>query len=527
MRRFILCVVLSSISIALGIMMYQPTSAKTLPGPDVGVGEDYACALTRLGDVYCWGDNTYGQLGDGTTVDKLYPVQATGLTGVVRLSVGPHHACAIDGLGAVYCWGRNHRGQLGTGNTTSSSVPQAVSGTDMSSNVIQISAGAVATCAEKNDDLLYCWGSGNAILGISGLTADVLVPTSSYTFTSVRGMNLGTTHACATQVHGTIFCWGDNSYGKFGDSGNGSIPVSGFATLDLIADLATGLHNTCVVRQTRDVYCAGRDDKGQLGNGDGDNDSTANTNDFGMASPWQVSGITDAQMITMGASAEFVCITTTLGAVRCWGENTYGQLGDGTTINAPEPVAVTGITGQVVRLNAGTNHACAIITTGEIYCWGDNQQGQLGTGDTNTYTSPQVVQASAGVDFDSNNSHISSLTTPTMQLTNTVVRTTIPTAIALSYPANGQLAASPRSTCALNSIGDVWCWGRLLLDGSIVDRLNPVSYPVFSAATIASGGDNSCVITHLGRVFCWGNDNNSETGCGTRCENGTNPGTSV
>ncbi len=529
MRRYVYFFALSTALIALitGIITYQPVNAKTLPGPDVGVGEDYACALTRAGDIYCWGDNTYGQLGDGTTIDRTYPVQVSGLSGMVRLSVGPHHACAIDGTGALHCWGRNHRGQLGTGDTTDASTPQAVSGTDMSSNVIQISAGTVATCAEKNDDILYCWGAGNAILGLSGLSADVLVPTPSYTFTSVRGLNLGTTHACATQVHGTIFCWGDNSYGQFGNSGSGSIPMSGFANLDLVADLATGLHNTCVVRQTRDVYCAGRDQKGQLGNGDGDSDSAANPDDFGMAMPWQVNGITDAQMITMGATANFACISTTLGALQCWGENTYGQLGNGSTTNSSIPVAVSGISGTVVRLNAGKNHACAIISTGEIYCWGDNQQGQLGTGDTATYTTPQLVQASAGVDFDTNDSHISALTTPTMQLTNTAVRSATPTLIALSYPADGQLTASQRNTCALNSLGNVWCWGRLLFDGAFADQLNPITYPVFTVAYIAGSGDNTCAITHKGRVFCWGTDTNSETGCGTRCENGTNPGSLI
>ncbi|MBM4413841.1 MAG: hypothetical protein FJ040_10430, partial [Chloroflexi bacterium] len=527
MQRLLVFVVLIIISTTLHWTGIQHASARTLPVPDIGVGEDFACTLTNTGDIYCWGDNTYGQLGDGSTTDRLYPVSVTGLTGAVHLSVGTHHACAINGSGAVYCWGRNHRGQLGDGSTTNATTPQAVSGTDMSSSVEQLAAGTVATCAEKSDDSIYCWGAGITQLGVAGISSDQLAPVASHTFGAVQNLQLGNTHACASQTNGAIRCWGNNSYGKFGASGDGSVAVEGFFDVDLVADLATGLDNTCVVRVTNDVYCAGRDTKGQLGNGDGDNDSATNQDDFGMAAPWKVTGITDAQMITMGASAEYACVSTTTGGVSCWGNNTYGQLGDGTTTNATVPVTVTGISGAVVRISAGTNHACAIVTTGEVYCWGDNRQGQLGTGDTTAYTAPQVVQASAGVDFDTNDTTVSSLATPTLQLTHTAVRTSSPTAIALSYPTDGQLAAQSRQTCALNSVGNIWCWGRLLVNGVVSDYLNPISYPVFSASVIMSGGDNACVITHLGRVFCWGTDDNSETGCGTRCENGTNPGSLV
>ncbi|MCX6015025.1 MAG: hypothetical protein NT020_05480, partial [Chloroflexales bacterium] len=149
MNRFISFpkIITAAAVVIISILSYHVVAAshtRSMPVavPDIVVGTDFSCALDDSGTVWCWGDNTYGQLGDGTTTPSSEPVQVTGLSGVQSFSAGSTHVCAIDGSNAVWCWGHNDHGQLGTNNILDSSSPIQVSGTDLNANVVQVSAGA-------------------------------------------------------------------------------------------------------------------------------------------------------------------------------------------------------------------------------------------------------------------------------------------------------------------------------------------------------------------------------------------------
>jgi alpha-tubulin suppressor-like RCC1 family protein len=212
----VVAVIISLVNYQVGVA--APPRSIPVVAPDIAVGTDFSCALTATGDVWCWGDHSYGQLGIGTTTMSNVPVQVTGLSNVQSMSAGSTHVCAIDASNALWCWGHNDHGQVGTGDSIDATSPTQVSGTDLSSDVVQVSAGATTTCAVKVDNSLYCWGQAAPVLGMSGAVSDILVPTLSNSISDIRSISIGTTHACIVQIGGLVQCWGSNQYGQFGDA---------------------------------------------------------------------------------------------------------------------------------------------------------------------------------------------------------------------------------------------------------------------------------------------------------------------
>ena len=239
----------------------------------VAAGQSHACAVTSGGALVCWGHNNRGQLGDGTTETRLTPVAVSGLeSGVGAVFAGGEHTCALTSGGAVLCWGYNGYGQLGDGTTANRLTPVAVSG---------LASGVVAVVVGRN-------------------------------------------HTCALTSAGAVRCWGWN--------GNG-----------------------------------------QLGDGTPSNRST----------PVEVTGL-GSGVIAVAAGEQHTCAVTSGGAVQCWGRNSSGQLGDGTTTNRLTPVAVSGLGSGVVAVVGGGLHTCAVTSGGAVLCWGWNDSGQLGDGTRGT-----------------------------------------------------------------------------------------------------------------------------------------------
>jgi alpha-tubulin suppressor-like RCC1 family protein len=297
----------------------KPVSVKGLAGSAtaVGVAPNFACALLEGGTVQCWGDNTGGKLGSGSTNTPAYvPEYVQGLEGVVSLAVSNTHVCAVLGDGTVQCWGSNAWGQLGVGSTTpsSSSVPLEV-------------------------------------IGISEATQ----------VTAASGPYSGT---CALLKGGTVKCWGYNVSGQFGSAAIGtvSVPVTIQGLVDVI-EVSLGQTQVCAVSSDGDVHCAGSNAKGQLG--DGSNVSSA--------IPVKVVGFGKATHISTASSDGYgyACAIADGGKVSCWGSNVYKTLGDGTTQNSKIPILVadTGI-GDVVALSAGETSVCAVRKKGIVQCWG-------------------------------------------------------------------------------------------------------------------------------------------------------------
>jgi alpha-tubulin suppressor-like RCC1 family protein len=308
-------------------------------GP-LSVGGSHACGVAN-GQLYCWGDNTYGQLGsDPTTFSNQYqPLAVPFFVGrdVTKVSAGTNHTCAIAD-GQLYCWGLNSSGQLGISSTTNQWTPTLVS-FGANERVTDVSAGDTGTCAVANGQA-YCWGlDTNQQVGDAGSgtprTSPVKVNGNGALSTSisVTAVTMGTDHACAIGA-GSAYCWGDNANGRTG--------------------LGVTVGNSSPTKVTG---------------------GTAGSPIEGNITPY-VSAIDAGNGYTCAVIDSFVS---------CWGLNSSGQLGDGTAASKSIPTLVNGTAGtlQATALSTGSDNTCADLQ-GNIYCWGDNLNGKNGNGVDNS-----------------------------------------------------------------------------------------------------------------------------------------------
>ena len=352
----------------------------------ITAGASHTCALTAVGAVKCWGRNHRGQLGDGTTTNSIAPVAVTGLSsGVIAISAGLDHTCAVTSAGAVKCWGYNPFGQLGNSSTTNSSTPVNVTG--LSTGIAAIAAGGTGhTCALTTTGAVKCWGNNSAgQLGNSSTT-------NSSTPVDVTGLSAGVTaittgdlHTCALTTAGGVKCWGYNYYGQLGfvNPGDESIipgDVTGLTTG--VTAITAGVYHTCALTTAGAVKCWGYNWYGQLGNS-----STADA-----ISPVNVTGLTTG-IAAIAAGGYYTCALTTAGGMKCWGTGGYGGLGDGTMSDRTSPVNVSGPTTGTTAITAGGYHTCSLNVSGEMKCWGYNSNGQLGDGTITNRSVPVLVSS--------------------------------------------------------------------------------------------------------------------------------------
>jgi alpha-tubulin suppressor-like RCC1 family protein len=306
------------------------SASATASATAIAAGLIHSCALTSTGSVKCWGYNGHNELGNGTTTDRWMPVDVSGLSGgVTAIAAGLRHGCALTSSGAVKCWGYNYYGQLGDGTTSNRSTPVDVSG--LSGGVTAI-AGAFHSCAITRAGGVKCWGLNDYGQLGDGTTSGRSTPVDvSGLSGGVTAIAVGSAHSCALSSAGGVKCWGLNSAGQLGDgtTRNRSTPVD-------VSGLRGGV--------------------------------TAIAADRGRGNPGE------------GHS----CALTRVGGVKCWGYNNNGQLGDGTTRNRSTPLDVSGLRGGVTAISAGGRHSCALTRTGGVKCWGYNSFHQLGDGATGT-----------------------------------------------------------------------------------------------------------------------------------------------
>lgn len=352
---------------------------------DVVYGENHACALTTTGAVKCWGGNLHGQLGNGTVGGFVeVPVQAVGLeSGVSQLSSGTYHTCALLDTGEVKCWGYNVAGLLGTGHPDNSDeklpTPAFVilgTGGEHLTGVTQIDCGSWHTCALLVDGSVSCWGAND--VGQLGSP----VPTEYSTIIpfpvtvpfegSFKDIALGRMHSCAIASNGTVFCWGVNYNGELG---LGYMDWDAHPTPTLInypysdaAEIDSGGDRTCMKTDSAGVYC--------WGNYSG--------YDYDQGEVFPVVGLRGpVKSLSTGGNTfrynQHTCaVIEGTGALQCWGENGYSQLGDGTYNNytSNKPVDVVGLSANVARVTASGDSTCAIFESGAAACWGFDYQIQ-------------------------------------------------------------------------------------------------------------------------------------------------------
>jgi alpha-tubulin suppressor-like RCC1 family protein len=375
------------ISSAAGARLSPRSVLPMIQATAVAVGGEHGCALTSAGGVKCWGDNEKGELGNGTTAGSSTPADVLGLTsGVSAISAGDFHTCALTSAGGVVCWGWNAGGQLGNGTTTDSSTPVAVSG--LSSGVTAISGGAEHTCAVTSGGGVKCWGlNGNGQLG-DGKSCGEMCPNPvdvSGLSAGVRTIAAGGSHTCALTNAGAVECWGYNLRGQVGDGTTDDryapVAVSGLGSG--VAALDAGGNHSCAVTTAGEAKCWGWNLFGQVGDGQ--------TCGSICPTPVDVSGLA-AGVGAVSAGVLHSCALVLPGSVKCWGDNRLGMLGDGQSCGniCFTPVDVSGSKDYVV-VSAGGGQTCGLTGPGAVRCWGSNQFGQLGDGTTTNSAVPVDV----------------------------------------------------------------------------------------------------------------------------------------
>jgi len=494
-------------------------------------GAFHTCAILDNGSVSCWGNNQYGQLGDGTTVNRTTPTQTSSLgTGrtAVAISSGIGHTCAILDDGSVSCWGWNYFGQLGDGTTVNRTTPTQTSSLGTGRTAVAISSGSLHTCAILDDGSVSCWGNNNGGHLGDGTTTGRNTPTQTSSLGTNRtavAISSGGYHTCAILDNGTVSCWGWNAVGQLGDGTGGDstndynrntpTQTSSLGTGRTAVAISSGTLKTCAILDDGSVSCWGSNSIGQLGDG-----TTTDSN-----TPTQTASLgTGRTAVAISSGFGSTCAILDDASVSCWGYNLYGQLGDGTTNNRSTPAQTSSLgTGRTaVAISSGYYHACALLDDATVSCWGNNSYGQLGDG---TYT-------------DRN--------TPIQ--TSSLGTTTNPRTVALSerdFDGDGILnifdvhhnlvhseitiSSGNVHSCAILDDATVSCWGYngdgQLGDGTTAGRNTPTQTSSIgtnrTAVAISSGSLHTCAILDDGTISCWGSNYEGLLGDGTNIQRNT------
>ncbi len=543
-------------------------SVVTTPISKLSAGADHTCHVSAAGTVSCWGANAYGELGDGTTINREKPVSVTGITTAFAVSAGSRHTCALlaagpgSTTGSVACWGWNVAGQLGNGTTTDSSTPVPVTGL---SDATAVSAGGAFftafSCALREDRTVSCWGGNHdGELG-NGSAVDSPVPVRVQGLSNAIQISAGLRHACALQTSGTVECWGFGTEGQLGngEKHNSSVPVrvkgistaiqvsaggthscallssgaikcwgfqlgTGKSKLSLsgaplvvkmpapAVAVSAGWGSTCALSTTGATYCWGSNGSGELGVG------KVLSRLFSSGRPLLVKRLSKASALSVGG--EDACALLQAGAIECWGANDSGQLGNGMSGLESRPVVAKGIT-NATAVSSDFAFSCAVLKNGRVYCWGHNSDGQLGASTkVEIRSTPALV---AGVTnaaaVTSGSGHACALISggtvscwgadKSGQLGNGRKVSSI-TPVKVKGISNAlQIGAGVGFTCALLASHAVKCWGinyaSQLGNGTTTGSTTPTSvFGITDAVALDVGSTRSCVVLSDGTVECWG-----------------------
>jgi alpha-tubulin suppressor-like RCC1 family protein len=363
----------------------------------------HACAIVGQDrSVFCWGAGGDGQLGNGAQADKVTPTKiiadsaSQAFTNVDQIALGAFSSCSRKGS-FPYCWGLRQAGTVGDGTVSATPATAPKSGTGV---VTQVAAGGLTSCALKADGL-YCWGEATSFqLGANPNTfsacpsffvANGYCSAAQFKNTKIGAIPsaVGVTiyNVCVIVAGGQVTCWGSNLFGVSGNDAPISIsadstPLTVKTALNTpltgAAQIASGGQTVCIIASDKSVWCWGANDAGQAGQPLGDG---------GAGSPYakKVAGVANVGQVSVGDHA--TCAVDGNANVMCWGDDTYGQLGDGAKAASTTPVFVKGPGGAgklsgVTKVAVAYGFACALTSDKSVWCWGHNDHGQLGDGTT-------------------------------------------------------------------------------------------------------------------------------------------------
>ncbi|MBM3720683.1 MAG: hypothetical protein FJW47_02135 [Actinobacteria bacterium] len=598
----------------------RPTAVSTLgvlankKVTDISVGSSHACAIAD-GQAFCWGANYSGQLGDGTTTNSSAPVavQTSGvLSGktITRISASDDSTCAIAN-NQVFCWGDNSYGQLGNTSPTRSSAPIAVvtTGALAGKVVTEISVTRLHACAVASGSVI-CWGyNGNGQFGNGSISYGANAPTAVNTTGVLAGKSLvsvdveSSTSCAATTSE--IFCWGYNYAGQLGNGSttDSNIPVKvsdiGTSITGVVKEVYTG--STTCAHVGAKIYCWGNNGSGQFG--DGTTVSKLRPTEVLTSSPassaTKVSAIIapttsdstftfvadnrsyshsltlDSQLTpltlpienslgsltgkvisTIARGFDFTCYLVE-SRVYCAGSNAFGQLGNGTQATSTSPVEID-ISGvlkgkTITDLAAGNQHAC-VIASAKVYCWGSNSSGQLGASDTRdglggfktvASLSPTAVNTTGALKSDANVQSLFTTQNSTCVVADgspycwgaevlgfhaaNISSYGVPLALVNSgdlagkkvvkIEASAPYAWGTKTVCALSTERKVYCWSS---NANYRGSSNTTTFPGlinsanFGARPISDVkvSDSHACILSLGQMYCWGLNDSGQLGQG-------------
>jgi alpha-tubulin suppressor-like RCC1 family protein len=400
--RYVSLPVLSALLTGGLAALVPATQVAASPAPQPGVtsltgGEFVSCAI-ETGKGYCWGGRSLGGAapgpGDPAAVNTGGVLAGKTLT---QISASDEATCALDSGGAAYCWGEGDAGELGNGSTADASVPVAVDtgGVLAGKTLTQISAGAGTACALDDADSIYCWGINIVARRGGPAPSRFLVPAKLDTGGVLAGktitqISVGGGDICVLDSAGTAYCWGDSAAAGTAavSTAPAAVDTSGVLAGKTLTQIVAGDLHTCALDTVGAAYCWGDGNNGQLGNG--------TITSAGKPVAVTTSGALVGQRLTrIALGDQSTCALSSSGAAYCWGSNFYGQLGNGSLTDSTVPVAVDNsgvLAGRTLdRIGGGTGQICAADTANTIYCWGEDTLGELGNGTSGSVSEVPVI----------------------------------------------------------------------------------------------------------------------------------------
>jgi alpha-tubulin suppressor-like RCC1 family protein len=485
----------------------QPPGGST---PFLVAGDNHACTIDGSGQLFCWGDNHQGQLLATTALYSASPVKIDGTW--KEVAAGANHTCVMDKDGAVFCWGASLSGQSGqvgavldmtpivftdpttrarhvyAGGDASCIVdtnsflqcwgnydpmtpashnptfvnPGSATGADQSWGMVTLSTTHI--CALNTDRTAWCWGTNkNLELGDTSLAAHSLADAYHITGTTFAMLAAADTGTCATTADGGLACWGDS---QLTGTGSGSAPVTILDSHPIWNTIAAGGVHACGLDHNLNLDCWGMNDRGELGN-----------NYMPKQSPGTV---TLSKVTAVAAGQEFTCAEDDMGKIHCWGSDQFGQTGRGMSATQHAPFKVS-LPDKAISVAAGLDHTCAALaTTGEVYCWGDNDNGQA------------VPRGGLTIVTPTDSGHMLDTSNPTA-------------------PGNRLLSLGTKHTCVRKSPTALDCWGdmanmQLGPSGNGITLGELTSTGGTKILDFSAGGYATCASTDENptQLYCWG-----------------------